>query len=57
MHFALKLFFFVFAVEPGFVYLLLDFCVTFNGLATEVFSALSVLYSDVIMIYLRDASQ
>jgi len=57
MHFALKLFFFVFAVEPGFVYFLLDFCVTFNGLATEVFSALSVLYSDVILIYLRDASQ
>jgi len=57
MHFALKLFFFVFAVQPGFVYPLMDFYIGFAGWVAEVMSALNVFYADVILVYLQDLSQ
>ena len=57
MHFALKLFFFVFAVQPGFVFPLMDFYIRFISLATEVLGALNVLYTDFILVYLQDLSQ
>jgi hypothetical protein len=57
MHLALKLFFFVFAVQPGVVYPLVDFYIDVAGRATEVFSALKVFYTDCVLIYLQNLSQ
>lgn len=57
MHIALKLFFFVFAVQPGLVYPMMDFYIDLAGRASEVMSALKVLYTDFILVYLQDMTQ
>lgn len=57
MHFALKLFFFVFAVQPGLVYPLMDFYIDVTGRATEALTALNVFYTDFVLVYLQDLSQ
>lgn len=47
MHFMLKCVFFLFAIQPGVVYPLLDFYVSLEGKAVEAFAALHVLVLDL----------
>jgi len=49
MHFMLKLVFFLFAIQPGIVYPLLDFYEVVAGRVVEVLTALNVVYTDFIL--------